>query len=256
MITSTSNAQVKNIINLIKKSGERKSRGLFVIEGVRMFSETPKEFIESVYASESFACANKELLSEYSYEVVSDKVYEYMSDTKSPQGIMAVVKQPHCDIKNIVGADNPLIVILENIQDPGNLGTIIRTALGAGANGIIMSKDTVDIYNPKVVRSTMGAMFKIPFVYVESIPDTVDMLNTRGIGTYAAYLSGATIYHSVDYRNPAAIIIGNEGNGLTESTAQKASHRVYIPMANGLESLNAAVATSVILYEAARQRWH
>ena len=144
MITSTANAQVKNIISLLKKSGERKNRGLFVIEGIRMFCETPKEYIESVYASEAFARANKNLLKDYEYETVSDKVFEYMSDTKSPQGIMAVVKQPQYTLTDIISVPNPLIVMLETIQDPGNLGTILRTALGAGASGIIMSRDTVD----------------------------------------------------------------------------------------------------------------
>ncbi len=254
MITSTANAQVKNIISLLKKSGERKNRGLFVIEGIRMFCETPKEYIESVYASESFARANKNLLKDYEYETVSDKVFEYMSDTKSPQGIMAVVKQPKYTLTDIISVPNPLIVVLETIQDPGNLGTILRTALGAGASGIIMSRDTVDIYNPKTVRSTMGALYKIPFVYVEDIGKITDILNEKNICTCAAYLDGSLAYHTIDYQKPAAIIIGNEGNGLTETTAAKAAKRIRIPMQNGLESLNAAVAAAVILYEAARQR--
>ena len=131
MITSTSNTQVKNIISLIKKSGERNSRGLFVIEGIRMFSEIPKERIVKVYASESFAYNNKKMLCEYDYEIVSNAVYDRMSDTKTPQGILAVVKMPDYKLEDLLPKDKvPLLVVLENIQDPGNLGTIIRTAEG------------------------------------------------------------------------------------------------------------------------------
>lgn len=254
MITSTANAQVKNIINLIKKSGERKNRGLFVIEGLRIFTETPINLIDKIYVSESFARANKDFLDGYEYELVADKVYEFMSDTKTPQGILATVKRPQYSLEQIMGGERPLIVILEKLQDPGNLGTIIRSALGAGASGIIMSKDTADIFNPKTVRSTMGAMYRLPFVYVDDLIPVMKQLDERKIPTYAAYLEGAKVYYEADYTEAAAILIGNEGNGLSKQIADAASERILIPMQGRLESLNAAVAASVILYEAARQR--
>lgn len=254
MITSTSNPQVRNIINLMKKSGERKSRGLFVIEGLRIFREVPCERIDKVYISESFSAENSDIYNEYNAEVVSDAVFAHMSGTNTPQGIMATVHMKDFSLNDIIETENPLLVVLENIQDPGNLGTIVRTAEGAGASGIIMSGDTVDIYNPKVVRSTMGSLFRMPFIYVDDVCGTVSRLKKSGINTYAAHLAGSTDYCCEDYRKPSAILIGNEGNGLTDRLTEIAGKKIRIPMEGSLESLNAAVSTAVILYEAARQR--
>lgn len=254
MITSTANAQVKNVITLLKKSGERKKRGLFVIEGIRMFSELPKDRIEKIYVSESFLRDNEKLLKGYEYETVSDNVFAQMSDTKTPQGVMALVKMLQYDISDIVKGDMPVVVMLENIQDPGNLGTIMRTAEGAGATGIIMSKDTVDIYNPKTIRSTMGALFRMPFIYVEDILEAADVLKKQNITLMAAHLDGKKNYYSENLKRPMALMIGNEGNGLSKALTDKADVLVKIPMEGQLESLNAAVSTAVILYEAYRQR--
>lgn len=255
MITSASNSQVKNIISLLKKSGERKRRGLFVIEGIRMFREVPFESVQNVYASESFARDNTALLDGYRYEIVRDDIFDRMSDTRSPQGILAAVNMPQYSMNDIVGKSrNPLIVVLENIQDPGNLGTIIRSAEGAGADGIIMSADTVDIYNPKTVRSTMGSLFRMPFVYSDDICAEVRKLSEKGINTCAAHLEGAEEYYNIDYCPPTAILIGNEGGGLTKELTGAARSRIKIPMRGELESLNAAVSAAVLLYEAARQR--
>lgn len=258
MITSTANAQVKNVINLIKKSGERRNRGLFVIEGIRMFSEVPGKMLEKVYASESFAKDHMSLLNSCGscgYEIVSDNVFKQMSDTKTPQGIMALVKVPEYSMEDLLPAGKvPLLVVLENIQDPGNLGTIIRTAEGAGATGIIMSNDTVDIYNPKTIRSTMGSLFRMPFIYAESISGCVENLNAAGIRTMAAHLDGTRFYYEEDLSVPLAVLIGNEGNGLTKELTGKASCLIKIPMEGRLESLNAAVSTAIILYETSRQR--
>lgn len=254
MITSTANAQVKNVITLLKKSGERKKRGLFVIEGIRMFTELPKDRIEKIYVSESFLRDNEKLLKGYEYETVSDNVFAQMSDTKTPQGVMALVKMLQYDISDIVKGDMPVVVMLENIQDPGNLGTIMRTAEGAGATGIIMSKDTVDIYNPKTIRSTMGALFRMPFIYVEDILEAADVLKKQNITLMAAHLDGKKNYYSENLKRPMALMIGNEGNGLSKALTDKADVLVKIPMEGQLESLNAAVSTAVILYEAYRQR--
>ena len=254
MITSTANAQVKNVITLLKKSAERKKRGLFVIEGIRMFTELPKKRIEKIYVSESFFNENKKLLDEYEYEIVADNVFAQMSDTKTPQGIMALVKMLQYDMADIIRGDMPVVVMLENIQDPGNLGTIMRTSEGAGATGIIMSKDTVDIYNPKTIRSTMGALFRMPFIYVEDILEAAEELKKQNIALLAAHLDGENNYYSENLKRPIALMIGNEGNGLTKALTDKADVLVKIPMEGQLESLNAAVSTAVILYEAYRQR--
>lgn len=254
MITSTSNTQIKNVINLIKKSKDRKAQGLFVVEGKRMFEETPKDRIANLYVSESFERDNRTSLKGYSYETVTDEVFSHMSDTKTPQGVMALVRMKEYSVSDMLTCDSPLIMILENIQDPGNLGTIIRTAEGAGADGIIMTSGTVDIYNPKVIRSTMGAMYRMKFAYVDNLKETVGLLKSRNITSYAAHLDGAVDYVTCDYRTGTAFFIGNEGNGLTDEATALADRKIIIPMKGKLESLNAAVSGAILMYEASRQR--
>ncbi len=254
MITSTSNSQIKNVINLIKKSKDRKVQGLFVVEGKRMFEETPKDRIAGLYVSESFERENKKSLKDYGFETVSDEVFSHMSDTKTPQGVMALVKMKEYSVGDMLTGERPLIMVLENIQDPGNLGTIIRTAEGAGVDGIIMTQGTVDIYNPKVIRSTMGAMYRMKFAYVDNLKEAVKLLKERGITTYAAHLDGAVDYVSCDYKAGTAFFIGNEGNGLTDEATALADRKIIIPMKGELESLNAAVSSAILMYEASRQR--
>ncbi len=168
MITSTSNAQIKELAKLQKKSRLRDEKGIFLVEGPRMTEEIPAERIEKVYASESFAKKNKEFLEKLQapVELLTDTVFAYVSDTKTPQGILAIVKRLNYTMNDLMQVKNqkaPHLVVLDNLQDPGNLGTIFRTAEAAGVTGILLSKDCVDIYNPKVIRSTMGAVFRMPF---------------------------------------------------------------------------------------------
>lgn len=147
-----------------------------------------------------------------------------------------------------------MLLVLDNLQDPGNLGTIFRTAEAAGVTGIILSKDSVDIYNPKVIRSTMGAIFRMPFVYVEKLTDTIEELKAHQIQVYAAHLDGKNAYDEECYLNGTAYLIGNEGNGLRQEVADCADTWIRIPMLGQAESLNAAVAASILMFEAARQR--
>lgn len=258
MITSTANNQIKNVMTLIKKSADRKKNGLFVIEGSRLFSEAPRERIEKVYVSESFISDkdNMELVGGLSYETVSDRVFETMSDTQTPQGILALVRMSGITDKELLEkADkNAFFVVLENLQDPGNLGTIIRTAEGAGAAGVIMSQDTVDIYNPKVIRSTMGSLFRVPFAYTKNLSETMELFKAKGYEIFAAHLDGQKLHYECDFKGPFAMLIGNEGNGLTDNITKSATTLLKIPMEGRLESLNASVSAAVIMYEAVRQR--
>ena len=152
------------------------------------------------------------------------------------------------------GIEPPLLLLLEDIQDPGNLGTMFRSAEAAGVNGIIMSKGTADVFNPKVVRSTMSAIFRMPFVYVPDLTETMRQLRQCRIALYAACLEGSVPYTEADFRLAAGILIGNEGNGLTEAVQELADGRIRIPMAGQIESLNAAISAGILMYEAARQR--
>ena len=259
MITSISNAQVKQVCAYVQKAKERRQDGIFVVEGPRMFEEAPAEWIYKVYVTESFCEKHKSddiysKLKEIGYETVSDEVLVKMSDTKTPQGILCLVRQPHYTLEDLLFPKNGSFVVLEDLQDPGNLGTIIRTGEGAGIAGVIMTANTVDIFNPKTIRATMGSIYRVPFVYVQDIAVAIKKLQAADITVYAAHLKGEQYYDAFDYTKGSAFLIGNEGNGLKEETANLADKYVKIPMAGQVESLNAAIATTLFMYEAARQR--
>lgn len=262
MISSTSNKQVKYVNALVKKAKTRREEDLFVVEGIRMFEELPKERVSSVYVSSGFlkTADNKKLLAGFSrVEEVSNDVFESMSDTRTPQGILALVRQYHYSLKEVLEAGDkagkkPLLMVLEHLQDPGNLGTILRAGEGAGVTGIIMDEETADIYNPKVIRSTMGSVFRVPFVYVNSLSEVLPVLKRAGIAVYAAHLEGSLSYDEEDYTKGTAFLIGNEAAGLSTEAARLSDTLIRVPMEGKVESLNAAVASAVLMFEAARQR--
>ena len=291
MITSTSNQKVKELIRLKEKSRIREEEKLFLAEGPRMAEEIPMEWIDCLYVSESYEKKCGEQTAAYKKagvrtETLSDEVFARVSDTKTPQGVLAAVHMPEYSFADILGVKKaaahthvqrafmqdpfeghfaardgaagrarlPLVLVLDNLQDPGNMGTVFRSAEAAGASGILMSKDCVDVYNPKVIRSTMGAIFRLPFYRVEDLPGAVMELKDGGLRVYAAHLDGRRTYDGEDYRRGCAFLIGNEGNGLRQEVAECADCRIRIPMEGCTESLNAAVAASILLFEAARQR--
>ena len=255
MITSSSNAQVKNIIALNKKAKERREQDVFVAEGWKMFQEAPKEWLKKVYVSESGSKTHEMPSDGTEYEVVDDRVFQAMCDTKTPQGVLSVIRMPHYTEEEVLNnGKTPLLMVLEDLQDPGNVGTIIRTAEGAGVTGIIMSRGTADIFNPKTIRSTMGSVYRMPFLIVDDAVAFVKRLKERGICTYAAHLHGVHSYREEDYTGGTAFLIGNEGNGLSDEISAKADDLIRIPMCGQVESLNAAISTAVIAYEVLRQR--
>ena len=256
MITSVNNGQVKNIIQLNQKAKIRREQGLFIAEGRKMFKEAPREWIHKVYVSETFSSdrAFMEQVETLPFEIVTDSVFRQMSDTQTPQGILTVLKKPSYTAEDILKGKNPLVMVLEDLQDPGNAGTIFRTGEGAGINGIFLTKTCVDITNPKVIRSTMGSIYRIPFLYVESVVSLNCELKKHNIRTFAAHLNGKNLYDRESYTCGTAFFIGNEGNGLTQEAADTADCLIRIPMCGKVESLNAAMASGILMYEAARQR--
>ena len=258
MITSSGNKKIKDLAALIKKSNARKKYNAYIIEGIRMFKELKKDEILDVFASESFEAENGEILSEIypEYETVSDRIFESVSDTKTPQGVMAVVKRKEYTLEKILEKRDTShsLLILDSLQDPGNLGTLIRAGEGAGITGIIMNETTVDIYNPKVIRSTMGSIFRVPFIYVKDLKEVIEKLYSKSINIYASSLEGAIEYDAPDYKKDIAFIIGNEAAGISKEVLDIVEDKVKIPMLGEVESLNAAVAGSILMYEAARQR--
>lgn len=193
-------------------------------------------------------------------EAVSEEVFKKISDTCTPQGILFVMEQFSYFLEDMLAqakalkettGQEPIFLILEDIQDPGNLGTMLRTAEGAGANGVILSKGCVDIYNPKTIRSTMGSLYRMPFVYQENLGEAIRMVKENGITVYAAHLAGEQYFDRIRYQGGSAFLVGNEGNGLKKETADQADMYLKIPMAGRLESLNAAVSAALLLYRAA-----
>lgn len=256
MITSVNNGQIKNIIHLNQKTKARREQGLFAAEGRKMFLEAPKDWISKVYVSESLSRdeALMEQVKRSEHEIVTDTVFRQMSDTQTPQGILTVLKKPSYNIEDILKGENPLVMVLEDLQDPGNAGTILRTGEGAGIGGVFLTRTSVDITNPKVIRSTMGSIYRIPFLYVEDVVSLKQIFRERNIRSFAAHLKGRRFYDEESYAGGTAFFIGNEGKGLTDQAAELCDTLIRIPMSGKVESLNAAMAAGILMYEAARQR--
>ena len=245
----------------IKSLRERKHRdetGLFVAEGLRFVNEIPLDYEVEYYAfSENFCKDNDTNMYENRAEcyIFDDKTFKDFSDTNNPQGIIAVCQKKNFDIKKLLeNSKNGLFIIAEELNDPGNLGTIVRTADACGADGVFLSKGSVDLYNSKVLRSTMGSIFHVPVVTDIEIEQCMEIFKQNSITLYAAHLKGVKTPYQCDLKQSTAFVIGNEARGLSEKTAQKCDILIKIPMPGKAESLNASVAAAVLMYEAVRQR--
>ena len=254
MITSAGNQQMKNLVLLMKKAKARNEQETFVVEGRKMAEEIPDGWLIKTYVSETFERENELFLKGRDYEVVSDSVFKAVSDTQTPQGILCLVKKPSYRLNDLLSDKNAHLLIVESIQDPGNLGTMLRTGEGAGISGVIMNQSTVDLFNPKTIRSTMGSIYRVPFFVTDDLEQTILELKSQGIKVYAAHLKGTLCYDEPDYRGPSAFLIGNEGKGLSDVVADCADTYIKIPMQGQVESLNAAISAALLMYETSRQR--
>ncbi len=266
MITSSGNAKIKQIVQWQNKARARREDDIFLVEGLKMFEEAPQDRILEVYISktleEKLMKPNNSALDEtvlaklkaVGYEVIADDIFRKISDTQTPQGILSVIKRQEYNFDLLLKEKCPLLLVVENLQDPGNLGTMVRTGEGAGITGVIMSSQTVDIYNAKTIRATMGSIYRVPFLYVEDMKEAIRKIKEIGIHTYAAHLDGRVFYQELSLGEPTAFLIGNEGNGLTKEIADMADSYIKIPMEGQVESLNAAIAAALLVYEAKRQR--
>ena len=258
VITSKDNEIVKHIRKL-KDKKYREENNEFIIEGIKLLEEAINENanIKKVIICDDCNLEN-DIYNELKYEIakldciyVSEKIFEYISDVKSPQGIMAIIEKDTGN-KEIDYNEN-VILILDNIQDPGNMGTILRTADSLNLKQIIISKGSSDVYNPKVVRSTMGAIFRINIIESENLIKTVKDLKKHKISVVSTSLDTNKSIYDLEY-NKTAIIIGNEANGVSQELQDLSDNKVKIPMLGKTESLNASVATAIILYEAMRNK--
>lgn len=257
MISSNNNPLVRKIQLLQKKKRERTKKGVFIVEGLRAVKETPENWKVNQYiVSDSFKndfnneITNKDAQVNY----VTDNIYKEISDTKTPQGLMAIVEQKHYNLDDLLKDKDGFFIIGDEIQDPGNLGTIIRTAHGAGATGVLLSLNCVDLYNPKTIRASMGSIFHIPVIINVDAKQTINKLENNNVHIYAADLKGHKTLYEKDYTEKTAFVIGNEANGITKDVKSIINNFIKIPMPGKAESLNASVAAGICMFEVVRQR--
>lgn len=267
IITSPSNPHVKRLSALLKKGRLRREEGVFVCEGRKMFLEVLFQFperIETAYFTEKVynelneSC--RERLSEISCLLMSDSLFDKAAETVTPQGVLAIVKFPGRSLEDLcLKQENGSVLrllILDNLRDPGNLGTVVRTAEAAGMTGILLSSESVDVTNPKVVRSTMGAILRVPVCCTDSISEAVGFYRRKfaDLKVYASALDASIPYTQADFTGDFAIIVGNESAGVSRESVEAADCCLHIPMEGRVESLNAAVAAAVMMYRAKEMR--
>lgn len=265
IITSSSNTRIKRLIGLLKKGKLRREEKVFVCEGKKMFLEVlcqfPERIKEAYFTEEAFEEINKEYgkqLERVNYELVSSSVFDKIAETVTPQGVIAIVSMPEYTLDDLSGRCEvnddiyARILILDNLRDPGNLGTIVRTAEAAGMTGILLSEESVDVTNPKVVRSTMGGILRVPIYYTSSMAKTLGDLKNKisGFKIFASALDASVPYDQVEYGNNYGIVIGNESSGVSKEVIKSSDYRIHIPMEGKVESLNAAIAAAIIMYQA------
>lgn len=261
-IHSHDNAIVKRVKQLHKKKYRELYKQYFV-EGVRIIYdalENNKEIVHIIFCDTLYKTSGGESLLQMldernvSLYCVPEKMFMELSDTQNPQGIMAVLSQAEYDLVDILEQSNGFFVVLDRIQDPGNLGTIIRTADAAGVDAVLMGKGCVDLYNPKTIRSTMGSVFHLPILTLGTTEEVVKTLKEKNVKIVSTGLETKEYYYDISYLHKMALIIGNEANGVLPEILADSDHIVKIPMMGKAESLNASIAASIVIYEAVKQR--
>ncbi len=258
---SLQNEQVKQVVNLQRRKGREGARQ-FVVEGRRFVEEALKRGAKILRV---FICPQREqpewgpLLEQLRsqqipIEEIDERLLHKISLTVEPQGILAVVHQPCFSWEDFQVDPQTVLLIIDGVQDPGNLGTILRTALAAGVRQVCLTRGTVDLYNDKVLRSTMGAVFSLIILLDLTVQEIIDYCSSRALRLVTADLEGEVMYGSERLKLPLALVVGNEGKGPSEAFCALSQQRLRIPMSHGVESLNVAMATGILLYEIVRLR--
>ena len=253
-ITSKKNPIYKLIKTLSQKK-VRENSGLFLIEGTRFLEEANNRGVKIKYLIMNETVENVPKINQGCQVLrLPNNLFKKVSDTVNPQGILAVAEQIEMSLTDIVLDANPMVVVLSGLRDPGNLGTIIRTSAAASAAAVLLTEGTVDLYNPKVIRSTMGSLFQVPIINGLDDNEAVKWLNYNSINIVVADLDSEEYYHSANLKKPFALVIGNENKGPNNIWRKAAYKKIKIPILGSTESLNASVAAGIILYDAVRQR--
>ena len=267
-ITSAQNPKIKNLLLLQEKSRARKEQGLFVVEGRRELEHC----IEAGFRVRTvFVCEEISPLRFASVEMtgsdtvipsaveesrvirVPEALYRKIAYRDSTEGIVAEVEYRTIGLEDLKLPENPLIVVLEAVEKPGNLGAVLRTADAAGADAVIVADPLTDLYNPNLIRASIGAVFTVPTVPAPT-EDVIPWLKARGIQILTAQLQDSSLYYDVDMKRGTAIVMGTESTGLTQPWREAADAHIRIPMLGRLDSLNVSVSASILVYEAVRQR--
>ena len=262
LITSLQNPLIKNVLVLTEKSRERKKQGLFVAEGLREVGMALKKGfrVECLFYDESKTSpeALDELFGDMGQApqevyMVNSPVMEKIAYRANVPNVVALIQRRDMRLSELQPSPNPLILVLETVEKPGNLGAILRTADAAGVDAVIVCDPLVDEYNPNVIRSSLGAIFSVPVVTTDSEP-ALAWLRRQGIRVFATFLEASSTIYSLDLKGPAAFVLGSEAHGISEFWVRESTQRVIIPMYGQVDSLNVSVSAAVVLFEAVRQR--
>ncbi len=260
MITSTSNPRVK-ALKLLQKAKERRTQQVFVIEGLKEVEKVVLanyQLESALYCPEIISKDRVENLLGYSdlndlIDPISLKIYNHLSYRENSGGILVCVKTKKRDLDDLQLSQQPLLLVLESIEKPGNLGALLRTADAAGVDAVIVCDQQTDIYNPNVIRSSIGCVFTVPLVLSDT-STTINWMKVNGIKIFCAALTASKLHYQVDYTVPSAIVMGTEATGLTNEWLSQSDQNVIIPMHGTVDSMNVSTSAAVIIFEAIRQR--
>ena len=262
-ITSPQNPRIKNLLKLQQKSSERRAQGLTIVEGLR---ELTIAHGAGIPVAALFVCPDlagarhqqelRELFGHQNVEwfEVSKAVFEKVAYREGSDGVLALVKPPLLTLEELPLPASPLLLVLEAVEKPGNLGAILRTADAAQATAVIVCDPRTDLFNPNAIRSSIGCSFTVPTI-ATTRPELLAWCRRHGIRTYAAALTDAAVpYTTCDFRGPTALVMGTEADGLTPELMQACDQTIIIPMRGAIDSLNVSTATAILTFEAVRQR--
>lgn len=259
-IESVQNPLVKNIVQLLEKSKVRKQQKRFVVEGLREVSlcySGGYEIEQLLFCPDLISLdtiySNFDGLDSEVIEI-SKEIYQKLAYRDTTEGILALAKQKSQDLKDLKLSKNPLILVTESPEKPGNLGALLRTADAANIDAVIVADPLTDLYNPNVIRSSVGCVFTTN-IAVASTKEAIDYLKQNDIAIYSAILQQALPYHTQNFQNPTAIVVGTEATGLTERWRTASTQNIIIPMEGQIDSMNVSVAAAILLFEAKRQRY-
>ena len=255
MITSTQNQRIKHLLLLQQKSAQRRADGLFVVEGRREVEHCLSAgfTIRTAFVCEEIADASFSLPQGVEVVPVAQNVYERIAYRGGTEGIVAVVEARKTALNDLKLSASPLIVVLESVEKPGNLGAVLRSADAAGADAVIVCDPLTDLYNPNLIRSAVGALFTVPCVAC-STEECIAFFKSKGIKILTAQLQDSSLYYDTPMTGPTAIVMGTEATGLTDQWRKAADAHIRIPMLGRLDSLNVSVSAAILLFEAVRQR--